>query len=118
MAMQDVLDIVNSDSTAVDDCFIVETNQELALIMPSIPVSTMEDVDTTPGGIQDRSRAIRAAFMAAKDPDEVLQQAKAMHFPVWLDYFIKMSPKEVQVKGQLDVRSLVAQMGPVSRNSA
>ncbi len=113
MGQAEVLEIINSEDVDVEDCFVKgycaldERDEEEA----PVPVK----VDSSANGLQDRAREIKAAFFNAKSLAEVGNLAKGMHFSVWLDYFVKMCPKEVQVKGQMDVRTLVAQLGPISK---
>lgn len=111
MGISEVLELVNCEDENVEECYVRGFQPIDIDEAPAVPAK----VDTSPSGIQARAREIRAAFFNAKSVNEVAQQAAAMHFPVWLDYFIRMSPKEVEVKGQFDIRSLVAQMGPIQK---
>ena len=110
--MENLLDIVSAE----DDCaeladMLPEPTSSDAAPVPAVP----EQIDSTPAGLQTTAREIKAAFFAGKSVDEVFFHAQNMSFPAWLDFFIKLSPKEVQVKGQMDIRQLVGQMGPIQR---
>ena len=116
MSMEEVLSIVcNEDDDDISNCFIKPSG---GAATPAVPAHQLEVVNTmtaSPTAVQEASRSIRAAFIAGKDPAEILQFARSLPPLMWLDYFIKLSPKEVEIKGSFDVRKMVAQMGPIQR---
>ena len=114
--MSEVMDIISTDNQELRDLEFLPMDI-LGQSTSELPTE-LEELDTTPSGIQEKSRSIRAAFLAARSLDEVYMQAKGMHFITWLDYFIKMMPKEVQVKGSFDIRQMIAQLGPIQRKGA
>ena len=115
MSMEEVLSIVcNEDDDDISNCFIGPSSA----VAQTVPAHELEVVNTmaaSPTAVQEASRSIRAAFIAGKDPAEILQFARSLPPLMWLDYFIKLSPKEVEIKGSFDIRKMVAQMGPIQR---
>jgi hypothetical protein len=108
----------------ITDILSIISAPEDSLLLPEPP--SLEDQDSsltavmvpstvTGGEISEVSRRHRWAFIRAWDPEEVMIQAAALPFREWMDYFIKLSPKELQVKGHFEMRSLVAQLGPIER---
>jgi hypothetical protein len=75
---------------------------------------SLEDSENLPAEINSID-SIRELWLAARSPSEVAVQAKTMPFGVWMDYAIKLSPKNVNVKGQFDIRAAFASLGPVRR---
>jgi len=71
--------------------------------------------DMTPGQFQELCRQHRAAFLLGKTPDQILQWAASLPERDWMDWFIRLSPKEHHIKGQYQVQSLVAQLGPLKK---
>ena len=72
-------------------------NKELAVAVPQ-KLSTLEDIQNI--------------WLSSRSPAEIAFQAQTMPFGVWMDYAIKLSPKKVDVKGQMDVRAVFANLGP------
>jgi len=111
--MKSLMEIVTAEDEEIQDAaeFLPE---------PSLPTNrpAVQIVDLGPQAVQELSRKVKIAFLSAKSPEQVFVEAQAMSFATWLDTFIKLSPKELQVKGQFDVRSLMAQMGPIQRAPA
>jgi len=54
-------------------------------------------------------------FKAAKRPAEIFAYASDCSVPVWLDWFVKLSPKKVNVSGKMDVRAVFANLGPAQK---
>lgn len=57
----------------------------------------------------------KLAFLLAKDVEELRLELSVLSLTDYMDYFVKLAPKELQVKAQFDVRSLVAELGPIPR---
>lgn len=55
---------------------------------------------------------IRSIWLSARSPQEIAVQAATMPFGVWMDYVIKMTPKQVDIKGQIDMRAAFVNLGP------
>jgi hypothetical protein len=62
------------------------------------PVESLEDV--------------AKLFKAAKSAAEVYSYAQDCSTPVWLDWLVKLSPKQVKMSGQMDVRAAFVNLGP------
>jgi hypothetical protein len=107
--LSDILSIIS----APEEELILHEPEVREPELPSIQIPVPASVPA--GAISDISRRHRWAFIQAWDPEDVLIQAAALPFREWMDYFIKLSPKELQVKGQFEMRSLVAQLGPIER---
>jgi len=110
--MDDVLDIFNGDDKELEPTLPVKVSDG---IVPNRDLCSLEGVDTTNKGIQEMAQNVRAAFLSSKSPEEIRMFASGLPLMTWLDYFIKLQPKEVQVKGQFDIRQMIAQLGPVNR---
>lgn len=55
---------------------------------------------------------VRNIWLAARSPQEIALQAQTMPFGVWMDYMIKLTPKQLDVKGQIDMRAAFVNLGP------
>lgn len=116
-AMENLLEIVSAEDSSLEEGLgDLLPEPSCTAARPAAPVP--EVIDASPAGVQAKAREIRAAFMSAKSTEEVYHMAQAMSFPAWLDFFIKLSPKEVQVKGQMDIRQITAQLGPINRRAS
>lgn len=60
---------------------------------------------------------IRAAFLNGKTAGEVEAEAARMHIGDWLELVVKLSPKNIQVKGDVSFRHMLEQMGPIDRET-
>jgi len=56
-------------------------------------------------------------FKMAKEPAQILGYAKDCSVPVWLDWLVKLSPKQVKLGGQVDIRAVFANLGPQRRGA-
>jgi hypothetical protein len=56
-------------------------------------------------------------FQTAKTANEILAYANDCSTPVWLDWLIKLTPKQVNIKGQVDVRAAFLNLGPPTPKS-
>jgi len=94
------------------------THEELETQLPMVKAPSRSDpnflhIDGSPRAIGEKSRLLKAAFLGSKSPEEIRMAASALPLMDWLDFAVRLMPKEVQMKGQFEVRSLVAQMGPL-----
>jgi hypothetical protein len=64
--------------------------------------------------VEDMSDLLQL-FKVAKSPSEIYAYASDVPVPVWLDWFVKLSPKKVEMKGQMDVRAVFANLGPAAK---
>jgi hypothetical protein len=76
---------------------------------------SLENIEMLPAELGSLDE-IRNIWLSARSPSEVSVQARTMPFGVWMDYAIKLSPKNVNVKGQFDIRAAFATLGPVRRS--
>jgi hypothetical protein len=112
MGMNEVLDIFSDDGKDLEPALDVKIPGDIVPIGDLPPV---EEVDVSSKNIYEAAQRVKAAFFASKRPEEIRLFAANLPLLTWLDYFIKLQPKEVQVKGQFDVRQMIAQLGPVRR---
>lgn len=63
----------------------------------------------------DNLEDIAKVFRAAMTPAKLLAYAQDCSTPVWLDWMIKLSPKQMKVSGQMDIRAAFLNLGPPSR---
>jgi hypothetical protein len=67
------------------------------------PVESLEDVSKL--------------FKAAKSAAEIYSYAQDCSTPVWLDWLVKLSPKQVKMSGQMDIRAAFVNLGPPRKTS-
>jgi hypothetical protein len=86
----------SATSRSLKNCVAVPLDMELP--------ATLEGIDS-----------IRHLWLSARSPSEVAVQAKTLPFGVWMDYAIKLSPKNVNVNAKIDMRAVFAKLGPVKK---
>lgn len=59
---------------------------------------------------------IRAAFLNAKSPTEVQTAAWLMPIGDWLEMVVKLSPKNVQVTGDISFIHMLDTLGPINKS--
>ena len=59
---------------------------------------------------------IRNIWLSAREPAEIAAEATSMPFAIWIDYAIKLSPKQMKLSGQVDMRAAFMNLGPPHRN--
>jgi hypothetical protein len=62
------------------------------------PVRTLED--------------IAAVFRSAMTPAKLMAYAQDCPTPIWLDWMIKLSPKQIKLDGKVDIRAAFINLGP------
>lgn len=60
---------------------------------------------------------IRATFMNAKGPQEVLLEAASMDVREWLDWVCRMAPKKVEVQAEVSFKNMLEALGPIDREA-
>lgn len=65
------------------------------------PVRTLED--------------IAAVFRSAMTPAKLMAYAQDCPTPIWLDWMIKLSPKQIKLDGKVDIRAAFINLGPPNR---
>jgi hypothetical protein len=96
-------------SVALGEAQVRPGQGELAPVAPVAPVAQL--LQKPIQGIEE----IKDLFLAAKGSAEVYAYAADCSMPVWLDWMVKLSPKQMKVSGQLDHRAVFASLGPVKR---
>lgn len=59
---------------------------------------------------------IRAAFLNGKTASEVEAAAGNMLVGDWLELVAKISPKNIQVQGEMNFRHILAELGPIDKD--
>ena len=98
---------VRQDSLGGQGCLVSLNRQSSSHSSKASPV--LAELLRKP--VEDMSDLLQL-FKAAKSPSEVYAYASDVPVPVWLDWFVKLSPKKVEMKGQMDVRAVFANLGP------
>lgn len=113
MEPNDLLDLLDNGNLTLPEVPVtgaVPIGTELQLLPDKLPETV------SPQEIQEWGRRHKAAFLLGKAPEEIMLWAQTMPHRDWMDYFIRLAPKEIQVRGQYQIQSLVAQLGPLQRS--
>ena len=82
---------------------------------PASLESKASDDDWRNDPVPVKLEKIRAAFLNAKRPGEVMAMAGTMAMAEWLELVIKLSPKNVQVSGGISFRHMLEELGPINK---
>lgn len=78
--------------------------------LPTSPGSDPNDLE-----FPDYIQKVKEAFVRSKSLKEIELHASSMGFRDWMDYFLKMIPKDVKIQGEFNFKHLVAEFGPVNK---
>lgn len=80
----------------------------------SVDIPADADWSADPVGV--KWEKICSAFFNAKSAEEVAAEAANMKIGVWLDWAVRMAPKNVKVTGEFNFQHLVADLGPINKD--
>jgi hypothetical protein len=77
----------------------------------------LEEEDWQEDPVSVKWSKIRATFLNGKTAAEVRKEAEVMPVGTWLDWAIKMAPKDVKVSGEINIAQIVANLGPIDKEA-
>ncbi len=59
---------------------------------------------------------VKETFIKARPLEDVRQFAAGMLFSDWMDYVIKLLPKDIKIQGEVNFKHLIAEFGPIDKS--
>ena len=59
---------------------------------------------------------IRSAFLKSKTAFDVKAYARTLSDAAWLDVVLKMAPRDVKVTGEVNIKHMLSELGPINKN--
>ena len=59
---------------------------------------------------------VKETFIKARPLADVQMIAGAMPFKDWMDYVVKLMPKDIKIQGEVNFKHLVAELGPIDKS--
>jgi hypothetical protein len=59
---------------------------------------------------------VKESFIRARPLSEVQLYASTMSFKDWMDYVIKLLPKDIKIQGEVNFKHLVEELGPIDKS--
>jgi hypothetical protein len=116
----------DSSSIPDDDDLDIDFTSPLAAVA-SVPVAALAPKDSEEGsglasddpseGLSwtDYLQKVKECFIQAKPLSDVRNFAGLMPFRDWMDYVIKLMPKDIKVQGEVNFKHLVEEFGPIDK---
>jgi len=84
---------------------------DMALALPEL--GELDEWAEDPVGVAWNK--IRSVFLRAKSPAQLFIEARNMSTGQWLDYAMKMAPKDLKVTAEFSFKHLLEELGPIDK---
>lgn len=130
----DIMAILEQDD---DDCFGLLAEEDIDFTAPSAaaipqegPVPSSAPAQNSSGDVSGLASAdasldlswpeylqkVKESFIKARPLEDVKMIAAAMPFKDWMDYVVKLMPKDIKIQGEVNFKHLVAELGPIDKS--
>lgn len=83
-------------------------------LCPVITVAPEEEWEGEPTGVAWEK--VRKAFFSSKSAFEIKAYAMGLTVGAWLDTVLRMAPKDVKVSGEVSLKHVLAELGPIDKD--
>lgn len=84
---------------------------------PSRGVSGLASADTSLDlSWPEYLQRVKETFIKARPLGDIQMIAGSMPFKDWMDYVVKLMPKDIKIQGEVNFKHLVAELGPIDKS--